>query len=465
MLKALGRYKHGLAVLLLLAATYLFVACGGGGGGSGSTAPGPTPSPPPPGAAAAFPLHTEPGKRYLVDAQGKPFLIHGDTAWSLVVQLTDAEVDQYLDDRKARGFNAILVNLIEHFFANNAPNDKVPNAPFTTPGSFSTLNDAYFIRAAHIVQKAADREMLVLMTPAYLGFNGGNEGWYQDMVASGTTALRNYGRYLGARFAAYNNIMWLNGGDFTPAPPDRIYHEAVANGIRDINTTWLHSFHGNPGEAALDAVGSVPWLGVNNIYTQANDVHTRGLAQYNNSTMPYFLLEARYESEPNPPAQQLRAQAYEALLAGATGQIFGNNPIWHFEAPNSLYPYAGTPWPTWRTALDSDGSRSMQHVIALWKPRSWWLLEPSDGMIVAGPGHAARANNGSFALAYVTGNVTVQLDQLAGPNVNVLARRYNPFTGAFTTIGTFMAPVGPQIFATPGNNGNGTDWVLVLERQ
>src|SRR5262245_60716286 len=35
-------------------------------------------------AAAAFPLSIKPGERYLVDAAGRPFLIQGDTAWSLI---------------------------------------------------------------------------------------------------------------------------------------------------------------------------------------------------------------------------------------------------------------------------------------------------------------------------------------------------------------------------------------------
>src|SRR5262249_17993157 len=38
----------------------------------------------------AFPLRTEPGRRYLVDAVGRPFLLHGDTAWSLIAQLSRA---------------------------------------------------------------------------------------------------------------------------------------------------------------------------------------------------------------------------------------------------------------------------------------------------------------------------------------------------------------------------------------
>lgn len=40
-----------------------------------------------------FPLAVHASGRYLVDAQGTPFLIHGDTPWSIAVQLTDAEVD------------------------------------------------------------------------------------------------------------------------------------------------------------------------------------------------------------------------------------------------------------------------------------------------------------------------------------------------------------------------------------
>jgi hypothetical protein len=62
--------------------------------------------------AHAFPLAVKRGKRYLVDAAGRPFLIQGDTAWSLIAQLTREDVVLYLDDRRARGFNTLLVNLI-----------------------------------------------------------------------------------------------------------------------------------------------------------------------------------------------------------------------------------------------------------------------------------------------------------------------------------------------------------------
>ncbi len=48
---------------------------------------------------AAFPLGIPAGKRYLEDAAGQPFLIHGDTAWSLIAQLAREDAEAYLQDR------------------------------------------------------------------------------------------------------------------------------------------------------------------------------------------------------------------------------------------------------------------------------------------------------------------------------------------------------------------------------
>ena len=52
----------------------------------------------------------------MVDQTGAPFLIHGDTPWSLISGLTKEEAEQYLENRRQTGFNSIIVNLIEHKF-------------------------------------------------------------------------------------------------------------------------------------------------------------------------------------------------------------------------------------------------------------------------------------------------------------------------------------------------------------
>jgi hypothetical protein len=129
-----------------------------------------------PGTGPTFPLAVKAGRRHLVDATGRPFLIHGDTAWSLIAQLTREDVLLYLDDRRARGFNTILVSLLEHRFATNAPANAYGEPPFLQPEAYNTPNRAYFRHADWVLRRAAERGFLVLLTPSYLGIGGGSEG-------------------------------------------------------------------------------------------------------------------------------------------------------------------------------------------------------------------------------------------------------------------------------------------------
>ncbi len=63
-----------------------------------------------------FPLKIGPTHRTLVERGSKPFIIHGDSAWSLITALSEEEVELDLANRAAKGFNALIVNLIEHKF-------------------------------------------------------------------------------------------------------------------------------------------------------------------------------------------------------------------------------------------------------------------------------------------------------------------------------------------------------------
>jgi len=59
-------------------------------------------------ADAVFPVKPSPNGRYLLDQNKRPFLIHGDTAWSLIVELKRNDADFYLEDGRNRGFNGAL---------------------------------------------------------------------------------------------------------------------------------------------------------------------------------------------------------------------------------------------------------------------------------------------------------------------------------------------------------------------
>src|SRR3954454_619377 len=87
-----------------------------GSAGTGAGTPGDTT-----GGGWSYPLKLAPGQHYLVDQKGTPFLMVGEAAWSLLVSLSEADAERYLSTRAAQRFNSVLVNLIEHKFAPNAP--------------------------------------------------------------------------------------------------------------------------------------------------------------------------------------------------------------------------------------------------------------------------------------------------------------------------------------------------------
>jgi hypothetical protein len=415
----------------------------------------------------AFPLVAEPGRRYLQDAAGQPFLIHGDTPWGLITQLSREDVLRYLDDRRARGFNTLLIKLIEALFATYAPANAYGRLPFLVPADFSTPNEAYFDHADWVLRRAAERGFLVLLVPSFTGWGGGEEGWYRAMVANGAARLQEYGRYLGRRYRDFANILWVHAGDYNPPNKDLV--RAIATGIRELDSHALHTVHGAPETAAMDYWQDEPWLKVNTIYTY-EPAHVAAMKQYARpERRPFFLIESTYESEHDATEQSLREQAYQAVLSGAAGQVFGNNPIWHFDGPG-LYPAPVT----WREALNSRGSKSMAHLHDLLMAVPWWRLEPDvdHALLVDGLGSerqravAARATDGAVAIIYLPSrrDIMVDLGQLAGSEV--AARWYDPSNGRFFAVGGSPFPAsGLRRFRPePGMNGSGfDDRVLVLE--
>jgi Protein of unknown function (DUF4038)/Putative collagen-binding domain of a collagenase len=415
-----------------------------------------------------FPIRIRPGTRFLEDSAGTPFLMHGESAWSLITQLRFYAAERYLNDRLARGFNTVLVMLLNHSFCTNSPNNIYNTPPFLTPGDFSTPNPAYFSYAARIIQLAADKGFLVLLAPAYLGYLGGSEGWYGEMLANGAAKLRQYGRYIGHRYRNFKNIMWVHGGDFSP--PNKDVVTAVAEGIRVFDTRSLNTAHCGHEVSALDWWRGSSWLQVNTSYTY-DAVYLDAQRQYlQPEAMPFFLIESAYENEHSTTEQRLRTQAYHALLSGAAGHIFGNNPIWHFDGPGI--------WPapvTWQQALYGRGSQSMTHLHDFLTPLQWSRMVPdiNNAFLVSGLSTdqdravASVADDGSFAVVYLPGirDITVQLNLLSGPKVN--ARWYDPSTGTYHAVaGSPFPNTGARVFNPLRLNHWGfSDWVLLLQSQ
>ncbi|UXN61192.1 glycoside hydrolase family 140 protein [Phyllobacterium zundukense] len=410
-----------------------------------------------------FPLQVSENHRYLQDTSGHPFLLTGDAAWSLIGDLSREEAEKYLADRQSRGFNTILVSLIEHRFSRNAPQNYYKHAPFARGGNFTRPNEAYFADADWILERARERGFLVLLTPAYLGTNGGDEGWYQEMHDAGADALRSYGRYLGQRYRRFDNIIWVQGGDWDP--PTKTLVDALAQGIKEINPEALQTVHAGRDTDVLHS-WEEKWLGLDTVYTYG-DVHTANLERYLSGTArPFIFIEGMYEGEHNTTEQTIREIAYGAILSGAAGQVFGNNPVWHFAGP-ALFKQPLS----WQEALSSRGAQSITHLKVFFETIAWWTLEPEQGKLLVAanpplPGYAigSRSAKSDLAVIYLSDRTSVTLDTAALAPTTQYARWFDPSSGQFSEALAKSRSTNTIAFETPRaqNSAGFSDWLLLL---
>lgn len=289
-----------------------------------------------------FPLRTD-GAR-LVDARGNDFRIVGDAAWTLIVALSVEEADAYLAARKAAGFNTVLVELIEPQFA--GPANHNGDLPFPAGKEFTSPSPEYFAHATAVLDLALQHGFLVLLSPAYLGYQCGKNGWCQQMLRTPDPVLQDYGRYVGRLLARYPNLVWVHGGDVDPAPYNAMGKvEAVYRGIDAEAPGGLHTAHCSRNFSAIDCYDR-PWLNVNTTYSDCEQTYSRVARDRERVTgMPSIYVEGRYEEEKSTPLC-VRSQMWSSYLGGSAGHVFGNRRIWRFDDD-------------WRDAIDTEGARAM----------------------------------------------------------------------------------------------------------
>jgi hypothetical protein len=420
------------------------------------------------GSSTAFPLAISENGRYFVDSSKVPFFIQADTPWSLFVALTTGEAEQYFENRAHKGFNTITVNLIEHWFNGDSTAypyssmNKEGELPFAanlsgnTP-DFTRPNEAYFKHVDTLLRRALENGILVMMTPAYMGYAGMQEGWYAEVVANGPGRCREYGRFLGKRYRNFPNIVWIMDGDRNPDSLSIPLEREIVAGIREFDTTHMFTAHCHPGNSSRDQWEGASWLNFNAVYTYNKDayVHTKCLNNYQRSpVMPVILFETAYEGEHNYTPYQIRAEMYWGWLCSIAGQQFGNNPIWKFATG-------------WQAALDGQASTDEARLKDLVDSRAWYKLVPDvkHEAVVSGTGSdesfvaVARTADGETIIAYIPREgspVQVDMGMISGKNAN--AWWYNPRNGVAGFIGKFPAR-NIMDFQKPDNE----DWILVID--
>ena len=363
--------------------------------------------------SSRFPLKVGPDGRHLVDRGGRPFLVHGDTPWSLTHNLTFEEAVSYMEDRVEKGFTALIVSAPDAYAPDGShpdPPDRYGNFPFIA-GDITQPDEAYWQNVDRVLKKAEDLGLLVFFFPAYLG---------------------------GDR----------NVEDVRPIV------SAIHEGIDETDPGKLHAVHWAPETDPWAPFGE-EWVDLYTAYTYG-PVAARVAAEYLHlPTKPVILIETNYENDFNrKTAGDVRKYPYRAILSGAAGDFFGNKPLW----------FCGTGR---ERALDSPGSRYVALAGHFFRSLPWDRLAPDfeRRFVVGGGGdfrsddgvQAAISREGGLAVAFLPSarRITVDLAILGGSRLS----------------GWWFSPMTGRILEAGGESGRGRielappaagDWVLVI---
>jgi len=420
--------------------------------------------------APAYPLKPGPTGRYLVDQKDKPFLISGESPQAMMVNVSEKEADLFFANRKSHGFNTAWINLLCAKYTGGRPDASTTDGikPFKNALDFSNPNEEYFARCDRIIRIAAKYDTLVMLDPAETG------SFLEVMQKNGEDKCREFGRFLGKRYASFDNLIWFHGNDYIKDTPENDkLATAIAIGIKEFDDRHLHTIEidwKNTFATSLDNERWAKIVGLSAAYTY-KPVYLPILKDFNRKTdhrVPTFMVESSYEFEHLGGAQlgtphQLRMQEYTSNLCGTTGQLYGNKFTWPFLAG-------------WKEKLDTPGAVQMAYVQALFEPRAWFDLVPDQEHAVVTDGwgtwgkfdyvSAASTPDGHLIIAYLPEKqtITVDLSKLSGP---AIARWYDPSNGKYQEIaGSPLTNRGSKKFTSPGDNADGKDnpdWVLVLE--
>jgi hypothetical protein len=412
-----------------------------------------------------------PDGRYFVDQQGKPFFYLGDTAWLIFQRLNQAEVDEYLRDRADKGFTVIQAYVLRGL------GERHPDGASSLIGATPLIdrdptrpNEAFFKNVDYVVNRANEMGLVMGLVTS--------KSWHVNKHPEHVFDTKNaytFGKFLGERYKD-NAVMWFVGGDSVPGNDEAIW-VAMAKGLKDgSGGTQLVCYHGSGHTSSSAWFHNADWLDFNSIQsghgwaakTYEYVTHDRGLSP----PKPTVDMEPPYEnhptgsSTPRIDSHQVRKGAYWAMLAGAAGHGYGALDNFYLYKENEG-PFPRNGFQPWRKSIAYEGSGQVGLMRRLFELRPWYKLAPDQSVIASGQGEgedhvqAARAEDGSFLIAYLPHGkaIGIHMDKLSGKNVK--ARWFNPRDGSWGDIGEFPNS-GTREFTAP-SQGDHDDWVLVLD--
>ncbi len=408
-------------------------------------------------------LQVHPDGHFLQWQDGAPFFYLADTGWTMLARLCREEIDFYLQERAAKGFNVVQTMGIIEFDGLHTPN-REGHLPLHGDDP-TTPNEGYWELVDYAVSRAAELEIILAIVPAW------GDKWYRRRGAgpeifTSQNAFE-YGKWLGARYKE-QTVIWLLGGDREFLTDNhREITRQMARGIQSGDSGRnLISVHPASHESSSLHFHNEDWLDFS-MWQSGHHYFDEITHQF--ITIDYHRQPAKptldgepcYEDhpawkmamEPKPyfDDYQVRKAIYRAVFAGACGATYGANGVFRNHR-QGMTPGFGVRQ-EWRAALDLPGSSQMQWLRRLIESKPYFSRVPRPDLVENNTVVATGDGAGSFALIYLPGGgqVEVKMERMRGA---AKCAWFDPRNGQTTPCQT----PGDGLFEAPDKR----DWVLSL---
>ncbi|MBS1660463.1 MAG: glycoside hydrolase family 140 protein [Bacteroidetes bacterium] len=416
--------------------------------------------------------------RYFKTKKGEPFFWLGDTGWLLLTKLKREEAEQYLEDRRKKGFNVIQVMVVHGLNDADAYGDSaLVGKNLAMP---KDVKGGYWDHLDWVIDKAAEKGIYIALVPVW--------GSVVKSGKIGPATGKVYASFLAKRYGNKSNIIWMNGGDIKGTEYQETWN-AIGSVLRAEGGEHLITFHPRGRASSSFWFHQQPWLDFNSVQsghrtyaqdTSAGDPHYGEdnwkyiVADYAKKPVrPVLDAEPSYEqipyglhdtTLPRWSADEVRRYGYWSVFAGACGFTYGDNSVMQFLRPSDKGSAYGAKTP-WFDAVGDPGAGQMQFLKKLMLGRPF-DREPDQSMVLEqglrndyvlatrGPGYA-------FIYTYTGRSLKVNPSVLGA--VQLEASWYNPKDGSSQRIGVLPGK-GMLSFDPPGTPAPGNDWVLVLDK-
>jgi hypothetical protein len=408
-------------------------------------------------------LQVSDNRRYLVHANGKPFLWIGDTAWTANRYATDNEWRRYVDSRSSKRISVILASC----GWTGMTQTNAEGQPYFLDDAPLRVNPAAWQHLDEMIAYANDRGVVMMITSV---------GKAQAIDKARAEHRYQFVKYLVARYAGYHVILSPEQdcpGRFGDADPhtagtiiDRSHpfllitqHPKRNNvGRPERGHPWfktgiewaLHYYH----DPYLDIAGLQTGHGASLLDGQSLvDAQAMELAARDHLAWvagafsqqphkPLVVEEGMYELNPDLPEvengrKMVRYQGYWSFLAGVCGYTSGTHGVWGWGKVDLTWADPIIRCPSLVEAMDYVYVDYLRHMASFFDGIEWWRLAPHDGSLIRNPSPhdrnkmlLAMSATGDLAVAYLPDNETIEIDMGAFMPL-MKARWYRPTHGTF----------------------------------